>query len=111
MSVRSAMPMTTGTKIPATRSASLATGALLEVASSTSRMICASAVSSPTRSARMTKRPEETRVAPIRVSPVFFSTGMLSPVMADSSTVPEPSSTVPSTGIVLPVRRITVSPF
>ena len=48
-----AMAMTTGTKMPATLSANLAMGALELVASSTKRMICAKAVSSPTLSARI----------------------------------------------------------
>ena len=48
-----AMAITTGTNTPATLSASLAIGALELVASSTRRMIWASAVSSPTFSARI----------------------------------------------------------
>ena len=109
-SVRSAMPITTGTKTPLTRSARRAIGAFDDVASSTSLMICASAVSSPTRSAFMTNRPLETKVAPVSASPGFFSTGMLSPVMADSSTEPEPSVTMPSTGMDAPVFSTTRSP-
>ena len=50
-----AMAMTAGTNTPATLSASLAMGALEDVASSTRRMICASVVSSPTLSARIVK--------------------------------------------------------
>ena len=49
---KSAMIMTTGTKMPLTLSASFAMGALDALASSTSRMICASVVSSPTLVAR-----------------------------------------------------------
>ena len=54
----------------------------------------------------MTNRPLETKVAPVSASPGFFSTGMLSPVMADSSTEPEPSVTMPSTGMDAPVFSI-----
>ena len=53
--VTSAIHMTTGTKTPATLSASLAIGALDAPASSTRRMIWLSVVSSPTRDARITK--------------------------------------------------------
>ena len=42
--------------------------------------------------------------------PGVFSTGMLSPVRADSSTEPLPLVTVPSTGMRPPCRTITVSP-
>ena len=51
----SAMTMTTGTNTPATLSASFAMGAFELVASSTRRMIWASAVSSPTLVAFMVK--------------------------------------------------------
>ena len=47
--VTAAMVITTGTKTPATLSASLAMGALEEAASSTRAIIWASVVSSPTR--------------------------------------------------------------
>ena len=50
-----AMTMTVGTKTPATLSASLEMGALEEEASSTSRIIWARVVSSPTRLASKTK--------------------------------------------------------
>ena len=50
--VRSATPMTAGTKIPDTLSAMRASGAFVAAASDTVRMIWASVVSSPTRVAR-----------------------------------------------------------
>ena len=50
-----AMTITVGTKTPATLSASLEMGALEEEASSTSRIIWARVVSSPTRLASKTK--------------------------------------------------------
>ena len=53
--VTRAMAMTTGTKTPATWSASLAMGALEEAASSTRAIIWARVVSSPTRLASKTK--------------------------------------------------------
>lgn len=49
--VTRAIRMTAGTKIPLTRSASLAMGALEFPASSTNRIICARVVSLPTREA------------------------------------------------------------
>ena len=50
-------PITTGTKMPDTRSTSRWTGALPDWAASTSRAIWASAVSAPTFVARTTRRP------------------------------------------------------
>src|SRR6202022_1481571 len=49
-------------------------------------------------------------VAPITASPTFLATGLDSPVSIDSSTRDAPSSTVPSTGILLPGLITTVSP-
>ena len=83
MAVRMAMTMTAGTNTPLTLSASRAMGALVLPASSTKRMICARVVSSPTREARKRKEPFLLMVAEMTVSPSPFSTGMLSPVMAD----------------------------
>ena len=105
------MVMTVGTKTPATLSASCAIGALLALASSTRRMICASVVSSPTRSARHFKKPALFTVAETTWSPACFSTGTLSPVMAASSTLELPSSTMPSTGTRLPGFTRKMSPF
>ena len=48
--------------------------------------ICASSVSRPTRSARMTKLPVPLTVPPVTRSPGRFSTGIGSPVTIDSST-------------------------
>ena len=63
-SVATASTSTTGTKTPEIRSASRCTGALPLCASSTSRAICASWVSAPTRVARTTSRPPALTVAP-----------------------------------------------
>ena len=69
MAVTRAMAMTMGTKTPATRSASLAMGAFEAEASSTSWMIRARAVSSPTPVARMVKEPVWLMVAALTLSP------------------------------------------
>ena len=103
--------MTTGTNTPLTLSASLAIGALEALASSTSRIIWARAVSSPTRSARIFKKPLRLTEAPVSLSPGFLSTGRLSPVRADSSTADSPSSKIPSTGILWPGFTWTMSPL
>ena len=108
--VISAIPMTTGTKIPAILSAILAMGALLELASSTRRMIWEKVVSSPTFVPRKRINPTLFMVAAITVSPTFFSTGMLSPVIAASSTLVLPSIIMPSAGMLLPGFTIKISP-
>ena len=79
-SVATASAITTGTKTPATRSASRWTGALPDCASVTSLAICASAVSAPTFVARTTSRPPALTVAPATSSPGPTSTGTDSPV-------------------------------
>ena len=108
--VTRAMTITTGTNTPATLSASLAMGALEDAASSTRRIIWAKVVSWPTRVARRVSTPDLLREAEITVSPGPLSTGMDSPVRADSSTLDAPSSTTPSTGTDAPGRTSTKSP-
>ena len=110
MKVISAIAMTTGTNTPEILSASFSIGALELVASSTMRTIPASTVSAPTRSARMANHPVRFTVAPVTAAPTPFSTGTLSPVMTDSSTVPAPSITTPSTGTPAPARTMRISP-
>lgn len=73
--VTTAMTITTGTNTPDILSAIFSMGAFVEVASSTSRMMPASAVSSPTRSARIVNHPVLFRVAPVTRSPGRLSTG------------------------------------
>ncbi len=85
-------------------------GAFEPCASSTSRTIWARTLSFPTRVARKRKLPVLLIVAPMTSSPGFFSTGMLSPVIIDSSTADRPSRTTPSTGIFSPGRTMTMSP-
>ena len=106
-----AIAMTIGTKTPLTLSASFAIGAFEDVASSTSFMIRCSAVSSPTPSTRILMYPELSTVAPVTLSPSALSTGIDSPVIADSSTAPDPSITEPSAGIDMPALTTAVSPF
>ena len=110
MNVTAAMLMTTGTNTPAILSASRAMGALEPPASSTMRMTCARVVSSPTLSARNSRYPSVLTVAAATLSPAPFSMGTLSPVRALWSTDALPSSTVPSTGMLLPERTMTTSP-
>ena len=105
-----AIPMTTGTNTPLILSASFAIGALEELASSTSSIICARVVSPPTFWASILKNPVLFSVAAMTESPTVFSTGMLSPVSADWSTAEEPSTITPSTGMLFPGRISTMSP-
>ena len=110
IAVSSAMPITMGTKTPAMRSANLAMGALVADASSTRRMIWAKVVSLPTLEAVNRINPPLLMVAAITVSPGAFSTGILSPVIADWSTLVIPSLIIPSTGMRCPGFTNTISP-
>ena len=103
--------MTMGTKTPATRSAIFEIGAFVALASSTSSMIFEMVVSSPTRVASMIRRPCPLVVAAMTSSPGPFSTGMDSPLRADSSMALKPSITLPSTGTFSPGRRTILSPM
>ena len=108
--VSEAMPITAGTKYAAMTSARRAMGGLDPCACSTSRMICASAVSAPTLVARNVKEPVVFMVAPITSSPSLLTTGIGSPVSIASSTADEPLTTTPSTGTFSPGRTTTRSP-
>ena len=92
-------------------SASRAMGGFDPWACSTRRMICASAVSAPTLVALKVNEPLPLTVAPMTSSPSSLLTGMGSPVSIDSSTVEEPPTTTPSTGIFSPGRTRTRSPW
>ena len=105
-----AIAMTAGTKTPAILSAMRAIGAFEALASSTRRMIWLIVVSSPTRSALKWMDPCLLIVAEVTLSPACFSTGIGSPVMADSSTLVVPESTTPSAGMRSPGRTMTSSP-
>ena len=111
MVVMMAMVITVGTKTPDTRSATLAMGALVAAASLTIWMIWDRVVSSPTRVASQIRWPAWFSVAAETVSPGALSTGMLSPVRADSLTALVPSATTPSTGIFSPGRTMKRSPM
>ena len=102
--------MTTGTKTPAMVSARRSIGAFELVASSTRRMMPASVVSSPTACACILNQPPTETVAPVTCAPTAFSTGIASPVIADSSTELSPSTTTPSTGMAIPARTTKMSP-
>ena len=91
-------------------SASRAIGARLACASCTSRMICCSVVSRPTRVARKRKLPVEFTLPPNTPAPGSLSTGSDSPVSIDSSTADVPSTTSPSTGTRSPGLTMTMSP-
>ena len=96
--------------MPETRSAILAMGALVAAASLTMRTIWERVVSSPTRVASQVMKPDWLIVAAETASPAVLSTGMLSPVSADSLTAQLPERITPSTGIVSPGRTTKRSP-
>ena len=85
-------------------------GALPACASSTSRAICATAVSLPTRVARTSSRPNVLTVPPATSSPGPTSTGTGSPVSIDRSTAESPSSITPSVANLSPGRTMNRSP-
>ena len=97
--VTAAATRTTGMNTSAMRSARRAIGAFEPCARWTRSTIRASAVSRPTRVARMTKLPVRLSDAPMTSSPGPTSTGIGSPVSIDVSTLEPPSTTDPSTGI------------
>ena len=99
-----------GTKNLLTVSAILAIGALDAAASSTKAIIFERVVSPLTFWALISKYPPVSVVPQNTLSPIFFSTGILSPVSADSSVYPSPSITTPSTETLLPLLMITISP-
>ena len=85
-------------------------GALLALASSTSLIIWLMVVSAPTRRAVMWMKPVLFIVADVTLSPTCFSTGILSPVIAASSTLVVPSEMTPSAGMLSPGRMTISSP-
>ena len=108
--VTTEIEITAGTKIPDTLSAILAIGALVAAASLTIWMIWERVVSSPTLVARQRIKPDWLMVAADTVSPTSLSTGILSPVSADSLTALLPSKITPSTGIFSPGLTTNMSP-
>ena len=111
MIVIRAIAITAGTKTPDTLSATFAIGAFVAAASLTIWIIWERVVSSPTRVASQRRKPDWLRVAAETASPFFLSTGILSPVNADSFTALVPSTTIPSTGIFSPGLTTKISPF
>ena len=105
-----ATAITAGTNQPATRSASRWIGARERCAAATICTICASIVSRPTFSARMTKPPLRLIVPPMTLAPPSLLTGIDSPVTIDSSSVERPSISSPSTGTLSPGRTRSRSP-
>ena len=108
--VTTARLITHGTKIAAIRSASRCADALVPCASPTSRVICASSVSAPTRVARTVSRPLMLSVAPVTSSPGPTSAGVDSPVTSDASTAERPSVTTPLVPNFSPGRTTNSSP-
>src|SRR3989338_5982132 len=100
---------TIGTKIPEILSASACIGARLPCASSTILMIWARKVSEPTFVVLNVKALLVLIVPVTTLSPIFFSTGIGSPVTMASSINEEPSTIIPSTGILAPGFTITKS--
>ena len=108
--VIAAIAMMPGTNTADTLSATFAIGALDAEASLTICMILERRVSSPTLAASHLRAPWRLIVPCETFSPTLFSTGMLSPVSADSFTELNPSTTLPSAGIVSPGRTMNTSP-
>ena len=100
-----------GQKMRATRSASLARGALLSEASSTRAMIFPMVVSLPKAVTWSRIGAPRLMVPPTTLSPELFSTGKDSPVKALSLTEPVSETSVPSHGMLSPVPTKTVSPI
>ncbi len=107
--VKTEIPITAGTNIFATLSASFWIGALLRLASFTILMILESKVSSPIFSVFIRKVPLPLMVPDVTLSPVFFSAGIGSPVIIDSSILEFPSIIFPSTGTFSPGFTLRIS--
>ena len=106
-----AIVITEGTNTPDTLSAILAIGALVAAASLTICIIFDNVVSSPTLVASHLIKPDIFNVAADTSSLISLSTGILSPVSADSFTALLPSTIIPSTGIFSPGLTTKMSPF
>ncbi len=109
--VITAISRTDGTNTPETLSAILAIGAFEDAASLTVLIILENTVSSPIASALILTAPERFIVAPVTLSPTDLSTGMLSPVIADSSAEQVPSIISPSTAKLSPALVKITSPI
>ena len=107
--VVSAMRMTTGTNIGEILSAMDWIGALDPCASWIRVMICASFVPVPTCEVCISKLQSLLIVPANTFSPMSLSTGILSPVSMDSSTLEFHVIMIPSTGILSPGLTTTIS--
>ena len=94
--------MTKGTNTAEILSAIREIGAFVAAALETISMIWERLVSFPTLSALPVIKPERFKVPAESFAPSSLSTGMDSPVSADSSTAVLPERTMPSTGICSP---------
>ena len=101
--------ITTGTKKAEITSAKRPIGGFEFCARFTILMICASAVSLPTRVALNKIMPDLFKVPATTSSSSAFSAGIGSPVSMDSSIEVCPSNTTPSTGIFSPGFTFTIS--
>ena len=108
--VKTAHPRAMTTSQVAHRSARRTMGAFSASASLASRIMRCKALSSQILSARMVKVPYWFTVPLITASPGPFSTGRLSPVITEVSTVVRPDRMVPSSGIVSPANTVKTSP-
>ena len=108
--VRSAIPMTKGTKTAEILSAMRAIGAFVAAASDTISIICERLVSFPIRTAFAVIYPDRFRVPAEILSPSSLSAGIDSPVSADSSIAVRPERISPSTGICSPGFTAKTSP-
>ena len=105
-----AVATTAGTNTLATLSTNPWIGARERCAWATMSTMRANTVSSPTWAACITKPPVWLTVPPVTASPTFFSWGIGSPVIMDSSRVERPSTISPSTGTFSPGRTRNLSP-
>ena len=106
-----AMHKTVGTNTADTLSAIRAMGALPAEASLTILTIFARVLSSPTAVARQTSFPVLFIVPALTLSLTVLSTGILSPVSADSSAALLPSVIIPSTAKLSPGKTTKISSF
>ena len=105
--LNTAIIITVGTKYAEITSANRPIGGLEFCARLTMSMICANAVSFPTRVASKRIEPLLLIVPAATSLPTAFSTGIGSPVSMDSSIAVCPSTTTPSTEIFSPGRTRT----
>ena len=108
--VATATMRTNGTNQLEILSAVACIGAFEFCASSMSLIILERVVSFPIRVDLNSKLPLLLIVAPITLVPICFSTGILSPVIIDSSTLEDPFVISPSTAIFSPGRTTIISP-